>query len=498
MTQALPLGPSLPLLADRPTDVREPTTDDQAANRQAFGQLLDRFSRPAPEPVKDAPKKSPKARDNDPADDRTVDRPDPQDAPVDDKSADDANATGDADPKAAPAKPKSAKQDDHKDHPPTASGGPTAVTPTATLVFGPPPPAVETAEVEANPKPAIPAEPASATSAKPAAGTENQPPTGAAAETATAAASLTAAQAVAGAEASMPPTASAPADNSAATATAAALRMDRAAVPSADDHLAAVALAAGGDKSRSAGAPQRGRDDAGKLQFGQPTRGGAKSSPAQASATTRASMAQRFKGADASLAAEASAPAEAAALTGSPEGQATAQRSSDALPLTVSPLDAPRGAVASYHRADDIGARLNVEGASPVDQLSIRLAHAAADGKRAIQVHLHPAELGSIDVKMQWQGDRLTAQFTVDRPETLAMLRSDQPALERTLSQAGINLDSGSLSFSLRQQHGNASGSGQGSAAPALAADGADAGDGGTTDLPLGQIVRDGILSIRV
>jgi flagellar hook-length control protein FliK len=113
-------------------------------------------------------------------------------------------------------------------------------------------------------------------------------------------------------------------------------------------------------------------------------------------------------------------------------------------------------------------------------------------------MHLHPVDLGSIDVKMQWQGDKLTAQFTVDRPETLQILQREVPALERSLGQAGVNVDSGSLSFSLRQQQGNGKGSGEGFDQ----AVGNNAfGDGvelGTGDEPLGQVIRDGILSIRV
>jgi flagellar hook-length control protein FliK len=114
-------------------------------------------------------------------------------------------------------------------------------------------------------------------------------------------------------------------------------------------------------------------------------------------------------------------------------------------------------------------------------------------------MHLHPAELGAIDVKMQWQGDKLTAQFTVDRPETLEILQREVPALERSLGQAGVNVDSGSLSFSLRQQQGNGQNSGGGAfdAKAAQAAFG-DGGEPAGGDEPLGQVIRDGILSIRV
>jgi flagellar hook-length control protein FliK len=167
-------------------------------------------------------------------------------------------------------------------------------------------------------------------------------------------------------------------------------------------------------------------------------------------------------------------------------------------PFALTALDSPRGTAALYHKVAET-ARGRAETPSPADQVSIRVLHAAAEGKRAIQMQLHPAELGTIDVKMQWQGDRLTAQFLVDRPETLQLFQRDLPALERTLNQAGVNVDSGSLSFSLRQQTGHGQGDNgrlfDPGAAPAAFADGDDLPLG---DEPLGQVIRDGVLSIRV
>jgi flagellar hook-length control protein FliK len=161
-------------------------------------------------------------------------------------------------------------------------------------------------------------------------------------------------------------------------------------------------------------------------------------------------------------------------------------------------VDTPRSAAAQYHKVAETVRTAAAETPSPADQVSIRLLHAVAEGKRTIQMHLHPAELGTIDVKMQWQGDRLTAQFQVDRPETLQLLQREVPALERTLNQAGVNVDSGSLSFSLRQHTGNGqNGNGQ-LFDPAAGAAFGEAADLPLGDEPLGQVIRDGLLSIRV
>ena len=478
MPQASPLGPLLPLPADRPADARERASDDQVANRQAFGKMLDRFSRssPANEAAKETTRDSAKASGNDPADDQAVNGPDRQ-AEHPDSTADTKDGNETADAKSDPVKSDASKHDDAGDQPVPSIGtaepvrNPTPVVVTIPgLVFSAPPPAAATAT----------------------AGTQAEPPVTVASAPA---ANVTHGAQVA--EAPLPLAAAIP-DASGATATAAALRMDRAAMPAADERLTAIAAAAGGDKPRAAtpAVAQRRREDANMLQFGPPPRAGAKSAALQTGATGSAE--QKFKAQEPSLAGDTAPSAGPAGLAAPSDGQPAPQRGADPLSVTLAAVDSPRSALAHYHRVEDVAARFSADAASPTDQLSIRLAHAAASGQRAIQVHLHPSELGSIDVKMQWQGDRLTAQFTVDRPETLDMLRRDQPALERSLSQAGVNVDAGSLSFSLRQQQGNTAGNGQGSATATRNIDSADAADGGATDMPLGQVIRDGILSIRV
>jgi flagellar hook-length control protein FliK len=167
-------------------------------------------------------------------------------------------------------------------------------------------------------------------------------------------------------------------------------------------------------------------------------------------------------------------------------------------PAAFAPVDSLRSAAAQYHRVVET-VRLAAEmPLPPAEQVSVRLLHAVAEGRRVIQMQLHPAELGSIDVRMHWQGERLSAQFLVDRPETLHLLQRDLPALERSLAQAGVNLDNGGLSFSLRQQGGDSRGQ---EGRPFAAETGKPAFDGADrpmTDEPLGQVIRDGLLSIRV
>jgi flagellar hook-length control protein FliK len=163
-------------------------------------------------------------------------------------------------------------------------------------------------------------------------------------------------------------------------------------------------------------------------------------------------------------------------------------------PLT----DSPREVANHYNRVGDAAHRALSDGTmAPADQVSLRLIHGISEGRRAIQVQLHPAELGSIDIKMHWQGDRLTAQFVVDRPETLDLLQRDARALERALGGAGIDLSDSGLSFSLRDQ---GTWQQEGRVPSATTADASSLGEPQeiAADEPLGQIVRDGIISIRV
>ena len=87
-----------------------------------------------------------------------------------------------------------------------------------------------------------------------------------------------------------------------------------------------------------------------------------------------------------------------------------------------------------------------------MDQITVRLHKAVSDGQDQISFHLRPVELGRIDVKLEFAADgRVKAQIAVDNPQTLELLQRDARGLERALSDAGVKTDTGSLSFSLRE-----------------------------------------------
>ena len=85
--------------------------------------------------------------------------------------------------------------------------------------------------------------------------------------------------------------------------------------------------------------------------------------------------------------------------------------------------------------------------------LAIEIASRAKDGMREFQIRLDPPELGRVDVKLNVdKHGQVNTHLTVDRPETLDLLRRDAQSLERALQQSGLKTSDGNLEFSLRQQ----------------------------------------------
>ena len=96
----------------------------------------------------------------------------------------------------------------------------------------------------------------------------------------------------------------------------------------------------------------------------------------------------------------------------------------------------------------------------PVSQLAVTISSQARAGTRHFDIRLDPPEMGRIDVRLEMNRDGvLSAQLTVDRPETYDALNRDARHLERMLQQSGMKLDGSSIQFSLRD--GGGSGNGQ-------------------------------------
>ena len=91
--------------------------------------------------------------------------------------------------------------------------------------------------------------------------------------------------------------------------------------------------------------------------------------------------------------------------------------------------------------------------AVPLSGLALEIAVSARSGKSRFEIRLDPADLGRIDVRIDVdRNGRVTSHLTVEKPETLSMLRQDAPQLQRALDDAGLKTGSGGLQFSLRDQ----------------------------------------------
>jgi flagellar hook-length control protein FliK len=92
-------------------------------------------------------------------------------------------------------------------------------------------------------------------------------------------------------------------------------------------------------------------------------------------------------------------------------------------------------------------------GLVPVSGLAFEIAASARSGKSHFDIRLDPADLGRIDVRIDVdRTGQVTSHVTVEKPETLSMLRQDAPQLQRALDDAGFKTGDGGLQFSLRDQ----------------------------------------------
>ena len=86
--------------------------------------------------------------------------------------------------------------------------------------------------------------------------------------------------------------------------------------------------------------------------------------------------------------------------------------------------------------------------------MSVRITKAMREGMDKINIQLRPASLGRIDVELQMGPDgKVVTTITADNRQTLDLLQRDARSLERSLQDAGLQADAGSMSFNLREQN---------------------------------------------
>ena len=89
----------------------------------------------------------------------------------------------------------------------------------------------------------------------------------------------------------------------------------------------------------------------------------------------------------------------------------------------------------------------------PLNGLAVEIATRNISGASSFAIRLDPADLGRIDVRLDVdKHGQVTSHLTVEKPETLAMLRQDAPQLQRALNDAGLKTSDSALQFSLGDQ----------------------------------------------
>lgn len=90
----------------------------------------------------------------------------------------------------------------------------------------------------------------------------------------------------------------------------------------------------------------------------------------------------------------------------------------------------------------------------PAMAIALQIARNLQNGSNRFDIRLDPPELGRIDVRMEVRKDgTVSAHLTVEKTQTLDLLQRDARALQQALSDAGLQADSDSLNFSLRDQN---------------------------------------------
>ncbi len=113
----------------------------------------------------------------------------------------------------------------------------------------------------------------------------------------------------------------------------------------------------------------------------------------------------------------------------------------------------------------------------PSMAIALQVARNLQKGINRFDIRLDPAEMGRIDVRMEVKRDgNVSAHMIVERPETLDLLRRDASALHQALNDAGLQADTDSLNFSLRDDT-------DGSNAQAFGDEGRTTGSSGTSDV---------------
>ena len=176
-----------------------------------------------------------------------------------------------------------------------------------------------------------------------------------------------------------------------------------------------------------------------------------KNKPGQASSATATTTAQS------TTPALPTAPIQALATPGFNVTNLTANFDLELLGLTPNGQTGPTG---SPQNANPLLVRFgSLPGQAQATQvpntaIALQIAKHVAKGVSTFEIRLDPPEMGRIDIKLELAQDgRVTAHLAIEKSDTLDLMQRDSKALEQALRDAGLDVDSDTLNFSL--QSGN-------------------------------------------
>lgn len=144
--------------------------------------------------------------------------------------------------------------------------------------------------------------------------------------------------------------------------------------------------------------------------------------------------------------------ADGSLAAGTQQPQTQAAQPNAAQQPVATPVVATTVAPTTIVEAQQLGAQVSAQAQAnvSVDTLAVHIARKFEAGSNEFSIRLHPAELGQLDISLSMADDgHVQAVLRAERPETLDMLQKDARVLEQQLRQAGLEVGSNALSFSL-------------------------------------------------
>lgn len=152
-------------------------------------------------------------------------------------------------------------------------------------------------------------------------------------------------------------------------------------------------------------------------------------------------------------------PQSTAATAGTVSESGVQATSSSGSTQATTNLAAGARPVGSYDFASELSAARVTKGGSSglpqaVEQVAVQLHKAVKGGANEITIQLRPAELGKIEIKLEFAADKtVTGVVTADNQATLNLLQKDASSLQRALQEAGLQADAGCMQFNLSEDN---------------------------------------------